>query len=518
MYLGFRLIYNIGAGPSGTGVCHTDGIKARAGRFHSLWPTCPGFIMLIMVTLVLVATINYILRGGFFKMGARNGSTSALDNYFKLTENKTDVKTEIIAGITTFITMSYILFVNPNMLSATGMDFNAVFLATTLSAAIGTLIMGFYANLPFAQASGMGLNAFFTFSVVMGLGYTWQQALAIVFLSGILFILLTVTKAREAVINAIPASLKHAIGGGIGLFIALIGFQNANIVIHEESTLVTLTRFDNPGVILAVIGLVITSILMARKVKGAILIGIIITTVIGIPMGVTNTDISTSLNLDISPTFMKMDIKGLFDAQGTGSLLTALANAITIIISFSLVDMFDTIGTLIGTANKAGMLDEDGNLRNMNRALLADAVATSVGAVLGTSTVTTYVESASGVAEGGRTGLTAVTTGVLFILAVFLAPFALVVPAEATAPALIIVGVLMMGAVKQINFDDFAEALPAFLTIAVMPFTYSIANGIAAGLIFYPIVKIVTGKAREVHPTVYILAILFILRFTVLPH
>ncbi|MDI9475324.1 MAG: NCS2 family permease [Natronincolaceae bacterium] len=451
-------------------------------------------------------------------MGTKKESVSALDNYFKLTENKTDAKTEIIAGVTTFVTMAYILFVNPNILSATGMDPNAVFLATTLSAAVGTFMMGLYANLPFAQAPGMGLNAFFAFSVVLVLGYTWQQALAIVFLSGILFILLTVTGARKAIIDAIPASLKHAIGGGIGLFIALIGFQNAGIVIHEENTLVTLTRFDNPAVILAVIGLVITGILMVKRVKGAILIGIILTTIIGIPMGVTNTAIDTAINFNISPTLLKMDFRGLLDPQGTNSLLTTIMSAITVIISFSLVDMFDTIGTLIGTANKAGMLDEEGNLRNMDRALLADAVATSVGAVLGTSTVTTYVESAAGVAEGGRTGLTAVTTGALFIVAIFLAPFALAIPSAATAPALIIVGVLMMGAVKQINFDDFTEALPAFLTIAVMPFTYSIANGIAAGLIFYPIVKIVTGKAKEVHPTVYILAILFILRFTVLPH
>ncbi len=451
-------------------------------------------------------------------MGTKKESVSALDNYFKLTENKTDAKTEIIAGVTTFVTMAYILFVNPNILSATGMDPNAVFLATTLSAAVGTFMMGLYANLPFAQAPGMGLNAFFAFSVVLVLGYTWQQALAIVFLSGILFILLTVTGARKAIIDAIPASLKHAIGGGIGLFIALIGFQNAGIVIHEENTLVTLTRFDNPAVILAVIGLVITGILMVKRVKGAILIGIILTTIIGIPMGVTNTAIDTAINFNISPTLLKMDFRGLLDPQGTNSLLTTIMSAITVIISFSLVDMFDTIGTLIGTANKAGLLDEEGNLRNMDRALLADAVATSVGAVLGTSTVTTYVESAAGVAEGGRTGLTAVTTGALFIVAIFLAPFALAIPSAATAPALIIVGVLMMGAVKQINFDDFTEALPAFLTIAVMPFTYSIANGIAAGLIFYPIVKIVTGKAKEVHPTVYILAILFILRFTVLPH
>lgn len=444
--------------------------------------------------------------------------TSALDNYFKLTENNTDVKTEIIAGITTFITMAYILFVNPDILSAAGMDSNSVFLATTLSAAIGTLIMGFYANIPFAQAPGMGLNAFFTFNVVIHLGYSWQQALAIVFLSGILFIILTVTGARKAIIDAIPASLKHAIGGGIGLFIALLGFQNAGIVVGEPNTLITLTNFENPGAVLAVIGLAITGILMVKKVKGAILIGIVATTIIGIPMGVTNTAIDTAVKFNMSPTFMKMDFKGLLNVQETGSLFMSIVNVATIVISFSLVDMFDTIGTLIGTASKAGMLDEEGNLKNMDRALLSDAVATSVGAMLGTSTVTTYVESASGVAEGGRTGLTAVTTGILFILAVFLAPFALAVPGEATAPALIIVGVLMMGTVRQINFDDFAEALPAFLTIAMMPFTYSIANGIAAGLIFFPIVKLVTGKAKEVHPTVYILAILFILRFTVLPH
>ncbi len=449
-------------------------------------------------------------------MSTKNGSTSALDSYFKLRENKTDVKTEVIAGITTFITMAYILFVNPDMLSIAGMDYNAVFLATCISAAIGTLIMGLYANLPFAQAPGMGLNAFFTFTVVIGMGYTWEQGLAIVFLSGILFILLTITGARKAIIEAIPMSLKHAIGGGIGLFIALLGFKNAGIIVSNEDTLLSIANFDNPAVVLAVIGLAITGILMVRKVKGAILIGIVLTTIIGIPMGVTNTEISTSFNFNIAPTFMKMDFRGLIDLKQAG-LIAALANVATIIISFSLVDMFDTIGTLIGTANKAGMLDEDGNLPNMDKALMADAVATSVGAALGTSTVTTYVESASGVAEGGKTGLTAVTTGILFILAVFLSPLALAVPGEATASALIIVGVLMMGTVKQINFDDFSEALPAFLTIAIMPFTFSIANGIAAGLIFYAIVKIVTGKAKEVHPTVYILAILFILSFTVLP-
>lgn len=452
-------------------------------------------------------------------MSTKNGNAprSALDNYFKLTENKTNVKTEIIAGITTFITMAYILFVNPDILQQAGMEFNAVFLATCLSAAIGTLIMGFYANIPFAQAPGMGLNAFFTYGVVMGLGYTWQQGLAIIFISGFLFILLTLTGAREYIIRAIPTSLKYAIGGGIGLFIALLGFKNAGIIISDPNTLVAFSRFDNAAVILAVIGIVITGVLMVKGVKGAILIGIVATTLIGIPMGVTNTAINPSISFDLSPTFMQMDLKGLLKVSELG-LVGAITSVATVVISFSLVDMFDTIGTLIGTASKAGMLDEDGNFPNMNKALLSDAVATSAGAILGTSTVTTFVESASGVAEGGKTGLTAVTTGILFLFSVFLAPLALVVPAEATAPALIIVGVLMMGSIKQINFDDFSEALPAFFTIAIMPFTFSIANGIAAGLIFYPIMKIATGKIKEVHPTIYILALLFILKFTILPH
>lgn len=444
-------------------------------------------------------------------------NTSALDRYFKLTENKTDVKTEIIAGITTFITMAYILFVNPDMLAITGMDFNAVFMATCLSAAIGTLIMGLYANLPFAQAPGMGLNAFFTFGVVLGLGYTWQQALAAIFISGLVFILLTVTGLRNAIVEAIPMSLKYAISGGIGLFIALIGFKNAGIVIADEATLVAMGSFQDPAVLLSVIGLVITGFLMVKKVKGAILIGIFATMIIGIPMGVTDTSVAMDFSFNISPTLFKLDFAGLLDI-GEAGVVGALTSVMTVVISFSIVDMFDTIGTLIGTATKANMLDENGNVPNMQKALLADAVATSVGALLGTSTVTTYVESAAGVAEGGKTGLTAVTTGVLFLLSIFLAPFALMVPAQATAPALIIVGILMMGGVTKINFDDFAEAMPAFFTIAIMPFTYSIANGIAAGLIFYPIAKIATGKVKEVHPTVYVLALLFILRFTILPH
>lgn len=446
-----------------------------------------------------------------------NVKTSALDRYFKLTENGTDVKTEVIAGVTTFITMAYILFVNPDMLAVAGMDFNSVFMATCISAAVGTLIIGLYAKLPFAQAPGMGLNAFFTFGVVLHLGYTWEQALAIVFLSGLLFIFLTATGFRSAIIDAIPNSLKNAIGGGIGLFIALIGFKNAGLVVADEATLVAMGNLQQPEVLLAVIGLVITGFLMIKQVKGSILLGIIATMLIGIPMGVTNTSLAMDFSFDITPTLFKMDLAGLFNSADVG-IIGAITSVVTVVISFALVDMFDTIGTLIGTATKAGMLDEEGNLPNMDKALMADAIATVAGALLGTSTVTTFVESASGVAEGGKTGLTAVTTGILFILSIFLAPFALMVPAQATAPALIIVGVLMMGAVTKIDFDDFSVAMPAFFTIALMPFTYSIANGIAVGLIFYVIAKLATGKSKEVHPMTYLLVLLFILKFTILPH
>ena len=445
-----------------------------------------------------------------------NAKASALDRYFKLTENKTDVKTEVIAGITTFITMAYILFVNPDMLSVTGMDYNSVFLATCISAAIGTFLMGFYAKIPFAQAPGMGLNAFFTYAVVLKMGYTWEQALGIVFISGLLFIFLTVTGFRTAIINAIPSYLKNAIGGGIGLFITLIGLKNAGLVVADEATLVALGNIQNPGVLLSVIGLIITAILMLRNVKGAILLGIIITMLIGIPMGVTNTSIAMDFSFDITPTLFKMDLLGLFKSSGLG-LVGAIASVATVVISFALVDMFDTLGTLIGTATKANMLDEEGNLPNMDKALMSDAIATVAGALLGTSTVTTFVESTAGIAEGGKTGLTAVTTGILFVLSIFLAPFALMVPAQATAPALIIVGVLMIGAVTKINFDDFTEAMPAFFTITLMPFTYSIANGIAVGLIMHVVAKIATGKAKEVHPMAYFLVFIFILKFTVLP-
>ncbi|WDV46206.1 NCS2 family permease [Clostridiaceae bacterium M8S5] len=460
-----------------------------------------------------------------------------MQSLFKLKENKTNVRTEIMAGITTFVTMAYIIFVNPNVLKLAGMNsqgllgdaaakigfddpvVGAIFVATCISAVIGCLIMGIFANLPFALAPGMGLNAFFTYGVVLTLGYTWQQALAAVFISGILFIILTVTGLRETIVDALPDSLKRAIGGGIGLFIALIGLKGAHIIIANPATLVGFGDFTQAQAYVPLAGLTLTGILMARKQKGAILIGIIFTTLIGIPAGITHIPDTFNWSIpSLKPTLFALDFKGLLKLGGEVSLIGAITSVLTVVISFSLVDLFDTIGTLIGTGEKAGFINEQGKLKNMNKALFADAIATSVGALIGTSTTTTYVESASGVSEGGRTGLTSVTVAVMFLLSIFLAPFVGIVPGEATAPALIIVGVLMMTSVKHIDFEDFTEALPAFLTIAIMPFSYSIANGIAAGIIFYPITKLVTGKGKEVHPIIYILAALFIARFTVLPH
>lgn len=470
----------------------------------------------------------------------KNANQGFLDSYFKLSENGTTARTEILAGVTTFITMAYIIFVNPNILKFAGMNeqgiagdgaavFNAindsvvasVFTATCLAAAVGTLIMALYANLPFAQAPGMGLNAFFTFSVCLTLGYTWQQALAAVFISGILFIIITVTAIREKIVDALPHNLKLAISGGIGLFIALIGLKSGGIIIANPETLVSFGTFTRPGTIVTITGIAITAILMSRGIKGAILIGIILTAIVGIPFGITNL---TGINVlsappSLAPTFLQMDFKGLLGNSGLGvGLIGAVTSVVMVVITFSLVDLFDTIGTLVGTAQKANMLDADGRVKNMNRALLSDAVATTAGAALGTSTVVTYVESSAGITEGGRTGLTSFTVGILFILALFFSGLVGIIPAEATAPALVIVGVLMMGAITKINFSDFTEALPAFFTIAIMPFSYSIANGIAAGIIFYPIVKIATGKFKEIHPIVFVLAALFIIRFAVLPH
>jgi AGZA family xanthine/uracil permease-like MFS transporter len=463
---------------------------------------------------------------------------SFLDSFFKLSENKTNVRTEVLAGLTTFITMAYIIFVNPNILMQSGMNaqglmgdaavkagINAindpivasVFAATCIAAAVGTLVMALYANLPFAQAPGMGLNAFFTYSVCLTLGYTWQQALAAVFVSGIIFIIITVTTLREKIVDALPHNLKLAISGGIGLFIALIGLKSGGIITASPATLVTFGSFTNPHAILTLIGITITAILMSRGVKASILLGILLTTMIGIPLGITNLSGVSVLSAppSLAPTFMHMDFGGLLGV-GKAGVVGAISSFAMVIITFSLVDLFDTIGTLVGTAQKAGMIEADGRVKNMNKALLSDAIATTAGSILGTSTVVTYVESTAGVSEGGRTGLTSFTVAVLFILSLFFSGLVGVVPAEATAPALVIVGVLMMSSVTKINFTDFTEALPAFFTIAIMPFSYSIANGIAAGIIFYPIVKLATGKHKEVHPIVYVLALLFILRFALI--
>lgn len=461
-----------------------------------------------------------------------------LEKLFRLKENNTTLRTEVIAGFTTFITMAYIIFVNPNILRMAGMNsagalgddalaynaFNdpvvgAVMVATVLSSALATLIMGLYANYPFALAPGMGLNAFFTFTVVIKMGYSWQSALGAVFVSGIVFIIITITGIREAIVNAIPLSLKNAVSAGIGLFIALIGFSNAGIVVSDPATIIGLGNLTEPHTLLALMGLAITGILMARKVKGAILLGIIITTFLGIPVGIVSIPegfTPVSLPPSLAPTFMKLDFKELFNLSGGAGILDAVIGFLGVVLAFTYVDLFDTLGTLVGTGAKAGMLDKEGRLPRINKALMADAVGTSAGALLGTSTVTTYIESAAGIMEGGKTGLTSVVVSLLFLASLFLAPVAGLVPAAATAPALIIVGVLMMGAVREIDFSDFSEALPAFMTIVIMPFSYSIANGIAAGLVFYPLVKVISGRAREVHPIIYILAFLFVLRFATL--
>ena len=423
--------------------------------------------------------------------------------FFKLKENHTNVRTEIIAGITTFMTMAYIIFVNPDILSTTGMDKGAVMTATILSAGLTTILMGLVTNYPFALASGMGLNAFFAF--VVAPQYGWQAALGAVFVSGIVFLLLSVTRAIGYIDAAVPTTLKRAVSAGIGLFIAYIGLQNGGIIVADEATQVTLGDLTQPGPLLTLIGLLIITILMARKVKGAILIGILLTTVVSFFMGIKEvpTGIGDIIGLpaSLAPIALKLDLKAY------------LAVPFFIIFSFLFVDVFDTMGTLLGTASRAGFLDEKGRLPRVNQAMLVDAIGTVGGALLGTSTVTTYVESTAGVSEGGRTGLTSVVTGVLLLLTLFLAPLAGLIPSQATAPALIIVGVLMVGGIMKINFDDFTEALPAFLTIIFMPLAYSIADGIAFGFIAYPVVKLVAGKGKEVHWLVYILAVVALIHF-----
>ncbi|MEW5783793.1 MAG: NCS2 family permease [Bacillota bacterium] len=429
-----------------------------------------------------------------------------MEKLFKLKENKTNVRTEVIAGITTFMTMAYIIFVNPFILSnefGAGMDFGAVMTATIIAAALTTILMGFLTNYPFALASGMGLNAFFSFVVAARFG--WQAALGAVFISGIVFFILAATGVIRYIDIAVPTSLKRAVAAGIGLFIAFIGLQSGGIIVASEATQVTLGNLREPGTLLTVIGILIIAVLMARKVRGAILIGILLTTIISFFMGITQ--FPTGLGdvfgapASITPILFKLDIKA------------ALAIPFFVIFSFVFVDVFDTMGTLLGTGARAGFLDDKGHLPRVNKAMLADSIGTMGGALLGTSTVTTYVESTAGISEGGRTGLTSIVTGLLFFLTLFLAPLAGLVPAQATAPALVIVGVLMVGAVTKIDFEDFTEALPAFLTILFMPLAYSIADGIAFGFIAYPIVKLIAGRRKEVHWLVYLLAVISLIHF-----
>ena len=433
--------------------------------------------------------------------------TNFLERTFHIKERGSTVGRELLGGLVTFLAMAYIIFVNPGMLSLTGMDYTAVMLATCISAAIGTFLTAFMANVPFAQAPGMGLNAFFTYTICLGMGYTWQQGLAMVFISGVIFLLITLSPLRDKIISIIPPMLKRAISVGIGLFIALIGLLNAGIV-TANNNLLDLGAITSGAPLLAIIGLLITAILIVFKVKGAILYSIIATTLIGIPMGVTNTNVSFDFsNLSISPTFFQLSFEGLLTAGIVPFVVATL--------TFCMCDIFDTCGTLIGCAAGCDMLDENGNMENKsaNRALTADAIATVTGSLLGTSTTTTFVESSTGVAAGARTGLASVITGLLFLLACFLAPIAGIVHSAATAPALIIVGVYMIGNVKHIDWSDMEIAIPAFLTIAMMPFGYSISDGIGFGIISYVIIKMFKGKFKELNPLMYVLAVLFILMY-----
>lgn len=441
-----------------------------------------------------------------------------LNRIFKLEENNTTIKTEILAGLTTFMTMAYILIVNPSTLSETGMDFGALITATALAAAFGTFVMAIAANYPFALAPGMGLNAFFAYVVVLKMGYSWELALTAIFIEGIIFILLSLFKIREALFNAIPANLKKAVSVGIGLFISFIGFQNAGIIINNDATLVGLGNLKSITVILAIIGVIVTAALLVKKVKGAILWGIIITYLLGLICQLTgiyvvNSEIGMyslipekifSSPPSLSPIFWKFDFSQVFSID-----------FLIIIFTFLFVDLFDTLGTLIGVSSKAGYLDKDGKLPKIKQALMADALGTTVGAVLGTSTTTTYVESASGVADGGRTGLTSFTTGMLFLLALVFSPIIFVIPAFATAPALIIVGLFMIEHVVDIDFSDYTEALPAFLTILIMPLAYSISDGLAFGVISYVVLKLLSGKHKQIHPAMYVIAGMFLIYFIV---
>lgn len=448
-----------------------------------------------------------------------------LEKLFKLKENDTTVKTEVIAGLTTFMTMAYILAVNPSMLNAAGMDTNAALIATALAAFIGTLAMAFLANYPFALASGMGLNAYFAYTVCGSMGYSWQVALLAVFAEGIVFIALSLTNVREAIFNAIPLTLKHGVSAGIGLFIAFVGLQGAHLVVNSDSTLTTTVdfagNFHTEGIcaVLAIVGLFITIVLYIKGFKGAILIGIIATWILGMIMqavGVYQVDIEGGF-YSLFPNLAFVDLTDLgktfgqcFRADLSG---VSVINFIVVLLSFLFVDIFDTLGTLVGVATKADMLDSEGKLPRIKQALLADAIATSAGAIIGTSTTTTYVESSAGVAAGGRTGLSSVVTGFLFLVSIFFAPIFTAIPGFATAPALIFVGFLMVSSVIKVDFSDLTEAVPAYLCMLAMPLMYSIAEGIAMGVVSYVVINLLCGKAKKITPLMYVLAVLFICKY-----
>ena len=448
-----------------------------------------------------------------------------LEKLFKLKENDTTVKTEVIAGLTTFMTTAYILAVNPSMLNAAGMDTNAALIATALAAFIGTLAMAFLANYPFALASGMGLNAYFAYTVCGSMGYSWQVALLAVFAEGIVFIALSLTNVREAIFNAIPLTLKHGVSAGIGLFIAFVGLQGAHLVVNSDSTLTTTVdfagNFHTEGIcaVLAIVGLFITIVLYIKGFKGANLIGIIATWILGMIMqavGVYRVDVEGGF-YSLFPNLAFVDLTDLgktfgqcFRADLSG---VSVINFIVVLLSFLFVDIFDTLGTLVGVATKADMLDSDGKLPRIKQALLADAIATSAGAIIGTSTTTTYVESSAGVAAGGRTGLSSVVTGLLFLVSIFFAPIFTAIPGFATAPALIFVGFLMVSSVIKVDFSDLTEAVPAYLCMLAMPLMYSIAEGIAMGVVSYVVINLLCGKAKKITPLMYVLAVLFICKY-----
>ena len=426
-----------------------------------------------------------------------------LRKLFGFDASVTSVRTEIIAGITTFLTMSYILAVNPAMFSLLpGMPSGAVFTSTALAAIVGCVVMAFWGKLPFGLASGMGLNAFFVYTVCIGMGYSWQFALTAVFIEGLLFILLTITNVREAIVNAIPINLRYAIGGGIGLFIAFIGLQNAGVVVNNDATLVVLGDITSGSALLAMIGLVITGLLYIKNVKGAMLLGILVTTIIGIPMGVTDFKGVLSAPESIAPIFCQFEWRNVFTLD-----------MLIVVFTFLFIDMFDTVGTLIGVCTKAKFVNENGNINRLSEAFMADAIATTVGACLGTSTTTTYVESASGVAQGGRSGLTAFVVACCFAVALLFSPLFLSIPAAATAPVLIIVGLMMLEPIKNIDFSDFSEAIPAFVCLIMMPVAYSISDGILLGMISYFVLNLVCGNFKKLTPAMSILAILFILKY-----